>query len=178
MEITIQELNPQNVCYANTFDGTCYIDSRLCLNAENGQISYTINPAPGYTKPYLYDAIDYTTYIDDLDKTIFFAFTDGQAAGQIILRKNWNRYAYIEDIVVDARRRKQGIGEALLSRAIQWAKSKNLPGIMLETQNDRVSACRLYARCGFQLGGFDSLLYKGINPDSQEIALFWYLIFR
>ncbi|MBP1701359.1 MAG: acetyltransferase [Chloroflexi bacterium] len=60
---------------------------------------------------------------------------------------------------------------------IRWAKARGFPGIMLETQNNNVAACRLYERTGMQLGGFDKYLYKGITPDTEEIALYWYLIF-
>jgi RimJ/RimL family protein N-acetyltransferase len=48
---------------------------------------------------------------------------------------------------------------------------------MLETQDNNVPACRLYARCGFQLRGFDTHLYKGDDPSTDEIALYWYLVF-
>ena len=48
---------------------------------------------------------------------------------------------------------------------------------MLETQDNNVPACRLYERCGFQLRGFDTHLYKGHDPATGEIALYWYLTF-
>jgi streptothricin acetyltransferase len=48
---------------------------------------------------------------------------------------------------------------------------------MLETQNNNVAACRLYESGGFQLAGFDRCLYKGLHPDTDEIALYWYLVF-
>jgi ribosomal protein S18 acetylase RimI-like enzyme len=65
----------------------------------------------------------------------------------------------------------------LTLRAIEWAKEKGLPGLMLETQNNNVAACHLYESCGFELGGFDRNLYKGLHPDTKEIALYWYLFF-
>jgi hypothetical protein len=49
--------------------------------------------------------------------------------------------------------------------------------MMLETQDNNVLGCRLYASCGFELRGFDTHLYKGLDPSSDEIALYWYLIF-
>ena len=52
-----------------------------------------------------------------------------------------------------------------------------LPGIMLETQNNNLGACRLYERCGYVLGGIDHLRYRGIDPRTQEVALFWYRFF-
>jgi streptothricin acetyltransferase len=48
---------------------------------------------------------------------------------------------------------------------------------MLETQNTNVAACLFYRRCGFELGGFDRFLYHAIHPDSDEIALYWYMFF-
>lgn len=69
------------------------------------------------------------------------------------------------------------IGQALMERAVEWAKSKGFPGMMLETQSNNVAACRLYERCGFMLGGFDSYLYKALDPGTDEIALYWYLMF-
>jgi len=64
-----------------------------------------------------------------------------------------------------------------MARAVAWAETKQLPGIMLETQNNNVAACRFYERCGFKLGGFDRYLYKGITQSTEEIALYWYLFF-
>jgi hypothetical protein len=49
--------------------------------------------------------------------------------------------------------------------------------MMLETQDNNVAGCRLYANCGFELRGFDTHLYKALDPDTDEIALYWYLIF-
>ena len=45
---------------------------------------------------------------------------------------------------------------------------------MVETQNNNVAACKLYERCGFRLSGFDQDLYRGQDPETTEIALFWY----
>jgi ribosomal protein S18 acetylase RimI-like enzyme len=78
---------------------------------------------------------------------------------------------------VEPEYRGEGIGRALIECAIAWAKEKGLPGIMLETQDNNVPACRLYARCGFTLRGFDTHLYKALDPDTDEIALYWYLMF-
>jgi ribosomal protein S18 acetylase RimI-like enzyme len=74
--------------------------------------------------------------------------------------------------------RRQGVGRVLLQQAIQWASDKQLAGVMLETQNNNVGGCRLYESCGFELGGFDRCLYQGINPGTDEIALYWYYPFE
>ena len=36
--------------------------------------------------------------------------------------KNWNHYAYIEDITVDKKYRTLGVGKRLVDQAKQWAK--------------------------------------------------------
>lgn len=82
-----------------------------------------------------------------------------------------------DDFVVEAQYRGQGAGQALLHRAVEWAQSKGLPGIMLETQDINVPACRFYERFGFILAGFDRLLYQVTLPGADEVALFWYLLF-
>lgn len=151
--------------------------SRLVLHAEHGKISYTIVDVPPYIKQYEPEEVEPKTYVGSSDKTVFFAYADGQLAGQIRLWKHWNTYAYIDDIAVESDYRGRGVGYALIQRAIEWAKFKGLPGIMLETQDNNVAACRLYQRCGFELYGFDTQLYKGIDPATDEIALYWYLIF-
>ena len=51
--------------------------------------------------------------------------------------------------------------------------------MMLETQNNKLAACRCYQHYGFILGGIDRLLYRA-EPEiaDHEIALFWYLPFN
>ena len=73
--------------------------------------------------------------------------------------------------------RNQGVGHALMQKAITWARQKGFPGMMLETQNINVAGCRLYESCGFRLGGFHRHLYGGLHPGTDEIALYWYLLF-
>jgi ribosomal protein S18 acetylase RimI-like enzyme len=176
MTIIVCELNEQNIQDVNKCDGTFTVDSKIILQAEKDDIRYTVVSVLPYQKRYPSDEIDYTTYLAKPDKTIYFAYMDRQLAGQIILRKNWNQYAYVEDIAVDIHFRKCGVGRTLVAEAIDWAKTKLLAGIMLETQNNNVAACRFYERCGFKLGGFDRYLYKGISKNTEEIALYWYLL--
>jgi streptothricin acetyltransferase len=177
MSITIREIDQNNLHHVNQCDSSFIVDSKLLLYAENGKVTYTVVNVHPYTKQYVSNEIDFITYISNPDKTIFLAYTGDELAGQVRIQKYWNGYAYLDDLAVDAKYRRQGIGRALIARAIEWAKSKNLPGIMLETQNNNGAACRLYERCGFVLCGFDTHLYKGLNPATDEIALYWYLMF-
>jgi len=50
-------------------------------------------------------------------------------------------------------------------------------GLLAETQDTNLAACRFYHRYGFVLGGADTMLYANCS-DSNEKALFWYLRFN
>lgn len=174
MDITINELDQSNVGHINQCDGTFTVDAVLRLHAQDSEISYAIASVPRYEKRFPQDEIDYTTYIGDPDKTAFLAYVDERIAGQIILHRHWNKYAYVEDIAVDIKFRRLGIGTMLMRRAVVWTTSKGLAGIMLEAQNNNVASAQFYERFGFKLGGFDRYLYKGLTPETDEIALYWY----
>jgi len=175
--LTIQPIDENNMQDINRVDGTFMIDSRLVLCAQDGQISYNIEPVSPQPKRYPAEKFDWDTFIDNPDKAIYLAYLDGQIAGQLILWKNWNGYGYIEDIAVDVHFRRQRIGRRLIEQAISWAKERGLPGLMLETQDNNLPACKLYTACGFHLGGFDYELYRALDPNTDEAALYWYLQF-
>jgi len=177
MSITIREIDASMVQSVKQYGSSFEVTSKLVLHADNGKLSYTVVAVPPYRKQYGPEEVEPYTYIGNSERIVFFAYVDGKLAGQIRLWKHWNKYAYIDDIAVEPDDRGRGVGYALIQRAIEWAKSKGLPGIMLETQNNNVAACRLYERCGFELCGFDTQLYKGLDPAMDEIALYWYLIF-
>jgi streptothricin acetyltransferase len=177
IDVVIKELDETNVAHIGQCDGEFVVDSRLALHVDDKTVRYEIVPVPRFTKRHEQDH-DYATYVDVPDKTAFLAYVCGQIAGQIVLRRNWNGYAYVEDIVVDARFRKRGVGKALIARAKQWAKERNLAGFVLETQDVNVGACRFYASCGFELRGFDTHLYSGLDSGTDEVALYWYLVFE
>lgn len=128
-----------------------------------------------YVKAYPNDDLDYAAYIDNNDKTIFLAYSDAECIGQIVLKRDWNKYAFIENICVAKSARGLGIGTDLIKKATEWAKNSNLNGLALETQDNNLWACRFYAKCGFVIGAVDTMLYR--NFDNEEFAVFWYLRF-
>jgi ribosomal protein S18 acetylase RimI-like enzyme len=56
----------------------------------------------------------------------------------------------IEDVIVDISARGQGVGEALMLRAIELAREKGAGNISLTSNPARVAANKLYLRVGFQ----------------------------
>ena len=175
MEITIRKIGPQESLQTKSFSRKSQVTSRLVLGIENEKLVYNIVPVEPYERDVHAEDIDYG--FDEADPTIFFAEAAGKLAGRIKMMRWWNQFAYVEDLVVNPESRGMGIGRKLLEHGIQWARENNFPGVMLETQDDNVPACTLYQSCGFVLSGFDRNVYKAINPNTRETALYWYLIF-
>ncbi|MGE5644107.1 MAG: GNAT family N-acetyltransferase [Byssovorax cruenta] len=175
MEITIRKIDSHESPQTRSFSRKSMVNSRLRLAIENEKLVYTIVPVEPYEREVHAEDVDYG--FDDAGPTIFFAQVDGQLAGRIKMLRWWNRFAYVEDIVVNPEFRGRGVGRQLLERGIQWARENDFPGVMLETQDDNVPACTLYESCGFVLSGFDRNVYKAVNPHTKETALYWYLIF-
>jgi streptothricin acetyltransferase len=176
MGLMIKAHYPQTMGDAYGFDGSFLVESKLALFAEDGVISYQIIPVSPYEK--CYPKNDPHVHLHAPEKLIFVALLDDLLVGRIVISEGWNRYAWVEDIAVDAGHRRAGVGRALMDRAVAWAFERRLPGIRLETQSNNVSACKFYESYGFCLGGFDRDLYRGLDEATTEIALFWYLSLR
>lgn len=175
--IALQRLTAANQADLNRCDNTFTVEAELSLHAEDGRIRYTVRPVTPYLKRYGPEVYDAGPYIQQADHAAWLAYVDGLLAGQILVREHWNRFAVVWDIAVDPPYRRRGVGRRLMGQAVAWARERRLPGVMLETQNINLAACRLYESCGFALGGFDTYLYRGFERASGEVALFYYLLF-
>ncbi len=181
MEITIRKIEPNESPQTKSFSRKSMVNSRLVLGIENEKLGYTIAQVD---EPYEREvpAQDTEYGFDEAGPTIFFAEAGAMhasplLAGRIRMLKWWNQFGYVEDLAVNPEYRGMSIGRKLLEHGIQWTRENGFPGVMLETQDDNVPACMLYQSCGFVLSGFDRNVYKAINPNTKETALYWYLIF-
>lgn len=176
MSVKIEQINSQNKNLVDKFDRKFAVKEKVALDMENGKLNYLVVAVTPYEKEIPVDEVeDLDSFINNDEKIIFLAFVNDQPAGQIKIIKWWNGYAYIDDLIIAPQFRGMGVGKSLIAEAVRWSKEKRFPGIMLETQDDNVAACKLYQTCGFVLGGFDAYTFKNIKPN--EIALFWYLVF-
>ena len=61
-----------------------------------------------------------------------------------------------------------------MRRALAWARSENLRGVLLETQTNNMPACRFYQAMGFKLCGIDDHFYSNDDIGAKEVAIFWW----
>ncbi len=76
--------------------------------------------------------------------------------------------AWVTDLVVDAGRRRQGVGSALINAVHDWAKSRSDRDIFLEMSSKNYPAIRLALRFGFEFCGYNDHYYV-----TQDVALFF-----
>jgi ribosomal protein S18 acetylase RimI-like enzyme len=66
----------------------------------------------------------------------------------------------VEDVVVDEKMRRRGIGEALMQEAINLARQAGANGVSLTSNLQREAANLLYQSMGFQLRKTNPYFYK------------------
>ena len=97
---------------------------------------------------------DLAALVRDSSSTLMVARKDsGEIVGTLTLtvyRVPTGIRSIIEDVIVANSARGQGIGEALMKRAIEVAREKGASNISLTSNPMRESANRLYLRMGFK----------------------------
>jgi ribosomal protein S18 acetylase RimI-like enzyme len=97
---------------------------------------------------------DLADLVRDTSSTLMVARDDlGQIVGALTLavyRVPTGIRSIIEDVIVDNAARGQGIGEALMRRAVEIAREKGAKNISLTSNPMREAANRLYLRVGFK----------------------------
>lgn len=172
----VVQITHENICNINKVNEPFEIIGKIIPKYENGIWTYTEEMySEAREKQYPNDVEDYEEYINNKDKTIFFFFDNDMCMGQIKMHKSWNKYIFIDEIFVRRNARGKGVGYRLINQAIEWGKQNQLMGLMLETQDNNLLACRFYAKYGFRIGGIDDMLYANLPNISNEKAIFWYL---
>ena len=69
-------------------------------------------------------------------------------------------HSIIEDLVVDKKMRRRGIGEALVRHAIELAREVGADGVSLTSNSQREEANQLYQSLGFELRKTNPYFYK------------------
>ena len=79
------------------------------------------------------------------------------------------------DIRVDDKYKHQGIGQRLFDQAKGVAQKKGYKKIIIESQNNNVTACRFYRKQGAILTKFDTNAYCTEPGLENEVQLIWTL---
>jgi ribosomal protein S18 acetylase RimI-like enzyme len=82
------------------------------------------------------------------------------AASLTVYRVPTGVRAILEDVIVDESLRGQGIGEALVGRALEIARERGAGGVSLTSNPRRDAANRLYSRMGFVRRETNAYYYK------------------
>ena len=91
--------------------------------------------------------------LDSENSHLFFIIKDEQIAGMLtvgIYHSPTGGKAWIEDVVVDATFRGQGLSKVLVAHAIEFVKSQQIPLLMLTSNPKRIAANKLYQAMGFE----------------------------
>lgn len=150
-------------------DRTFLVDRQVVLHMRGGVLTYEV---AGVAAPYVKTYPSPTTFGDDTEG--FIATEGSTILGQLTVSPHWTGFAAINDLAISSDARRKGVGSALVNAAKGWAVERGLPGLSVETQNNNVGACMLYAKAGFVLAGFDTHLYRSSERFKHEVALFWY----
>ena len=105
-------------------------------------------------------------YVEELisreDTHLFVAYGEsGEIVGMLtllIVAIPTSRKAWIEDVVTDKAHRGEGIGDALVKRAVEVARAEGAKRIYLTSNPKREAAHRLYKRCGFEQ--YDTAVFR------------------
>ena len=117
------------------------------------------------------------------DAICYLAFVDGRCAGQSVMRLTANHLCELQDIRTDIRYRRQRIASELLNACVDWARSRNRPGLYAEASDAQPVACQFFESRGMVLGGVDRLRHAAESdqvrrlPAMRDSALFFYKLF-
>ena len=103
----------------------------------------------------------------------FGAYEDGKCIGLIILKDAFWGHMYVHDLKVSRAARGTGAGRALVEAALAEAEARGYRGLYLQAQDDNLNACLFYLKVGFQIGGFDNLVYKGTSQEGKADVFFY-----
>lgn len=84
---------------------------------------------------------------------LFFLLADQEIAGMLtvgIYHSPTGGKAWIEDVVMDEKYRRQGFSKQLVTHAVRFVKKQGIPLIMLTSNPTRIAANKLYQKLGFE----------------------------
>lgn len=168
--ITIRRIDAEHAADARLPNQPFPLWGRVIPSLQNGTWSYTVRKReqPGE------DCFPDEPYDAARDDGIFLGAYEGDVCvGLALLRKDWFRYLYLDDLKVNAAMRGRGVGGLLLEAAMEEARRLGLLGVYTIGQDTNASACLFYLKHGFEIGGFDNRSYRG-TKQADSANIFFY----
>ncbi|MGE5249894.1 MAG: GNAT family N-acetyltransferase [Bacteroidota bacterium] len=173
MDFQLRPTIPSDLARLMDIDHSARSDAvwQLELRREPGQVFATLRearlPRPiTLTYPHNPSAL-----VDDWKRKsmMFTAIAGPELIGYAaLLEREGGSVAWITDLVVAPRARRQGVGTALLEAAEEWGAKRSIRRIMLEMQAKNLPAIRLAQKHGYEFCGYNDHYYP-----SQDVALFF-----
>ncbi|XP_057698415.1 N-acetylaspartate synthetase-like [Corythoichthys intestinalis] len=109
-------------------------------------------------------------YINSTDSHLWVAVLDGQVVGVVaVVGQKGGGFAELKRMSVDRRCRRCGVGMALGSKVLEFAKTQGYSTVVLGTTAYSPAAHKLYQRLGFQCSGVtNGYVSDGATPSLLE----------
>jgi DNA-binding MarR family transcriptional regulator/GNAT superfamily N-acetyltransferase len=169
---------------------------RILMKVERSRIPYVLRPhrvgdmgwivhreGLGYAEQYGWDdtfealaakiVSDFVTHFEPARERCWIAEVDGQNVGHVFLVKHPSepRTAKLRLLFVEPSARGMGLGDALVTECIRFARSAGYRKVVLWTQSILTAAHRIYQRAGFRLVKEDPHHSFGHDLIGQEWEL-------
>ena len=95
------------------------------------------------------------------------AYADGKCVGYVLTYVQWNKYLYLDNLLVLKDYRRYGVGSHLLDGAMELAKKLGQLGVWLICQDNNLGACKFYLKNGYTLGGMNLPVYEGTKQEGK-----------
>lgn len=169
-QIIIRKLDNAHALDARLPNQPFQLWGRVIPTLQDGKWSYRVQKSNQIGE----DCFPDEEYDVTRDDRIFFgAYSEEQCVGLAVLRKEWYRYLYLDDLKVNADLRGHGIGGTLIEAAMEEAKALGLHGVYTICQDTNASACLFYLKHGFTIGGFDNRVYDGTKLEGTGNIIFY-----
>ncbi len=167
----IDPAHKQDICIPNE---PFQLWGRMVPSYENEAWHYTVEEfAPHNISEMCFPDEDYDYDSLSNDHVFVGAYDGNKCIGLAVLADDRFKYMYLDDLKVCRLYRKQGVGKALLDKALEIAHNRNYNGLYTIGQDNNLSACLFYLKMGFVIGGFDDHIYFGTAQEDKADIIFY-----
>jgi ribosomal-protein-alanine N-acetyltransferase len=132
-------------------------DIRGMIALERDSPSAAHWPEPAYARVFSADSTTRIAIVAEDREASVRGFAIARVVGEEV---------ELENIVVDRKRRNQGLGTQLIEKIMQGSKSRNATRLFLEVRESNPAARALYEKCGLVLSGRRRAYYTSPSEDA------------